>query len=79
MYRSSPVNPGDEAADVGSSLHGERSQLDRGDPPLRAILQRGDLVLAKVQADRLVEVGRHLVRGEAQVGSADLDELAAGA
>ena len=32
----------------------------------------------EVQADDVVEVGRDLVRGEAQVGGADLDQLAAG-
>ena len=32
----------------------------------------------EVQADDVVEVGRHFVGGEAQVGGADLDQLAAG-
>ena len=32
----------------------------------------------EIQPDDVVEVGRHLVGGEAQVGGADLDQLAAG-
>ena len=49
---------GDEAGDVGSSLHRQRRQLQRGDPPLRATLQGGDVVRTEIQPDDLVEVGR---------------------
>ena len=68
---------GDEAGDVVAPLHRERRQLQRGDPALGAPLQRGDVACRQVQAHHLVEVGRRLVGREAQVGGADLDQLAA--
>ena len=34
---------GDEAVDIVPPLHGEGSQLERSDPTLRTLLQRGDL------------------------------------
>ena len=36
---------GDEAGDVVAPLHRQRRQLERGDPPLGAPLQRGDVLL----------------------------------
>ena len=68
---------GDEAGDVVAALHRQRRQLQRGDPALGARLQRGDVRAGQVQAHHLVEVGGGLVGGEAQVGGADLDQLAA--
>ena len=39
-----PGEPGDEAGDVVPSLHRERGQLQRGDPALGALLQRGHVL-----------------------------------
>ena len=69
---------GDEAGDVVAALHRQRRQLERGDPALGAPLQRGDVLGRQRQPHHVVEVGRGLVGGEAQVGGADLDQLAAG-
>ena len=68
---------GDEAGDVVSPLHRERRQLERGDPPFGAPLQRCDVLRRQRQSHHLVEVRRGLVGREAQVGGADLDQLAA--
>ena len=72
-----PGEAGDERGDVLSSLHRERRQLERGDPPFGAPLQRGDILCRQRQSHHLVEVRRGLRGREAQVGGADLDELAA--
>ena len=72
-----PGEARDEAGDVVAALHRERRQLDRGDPPLGAPLQRGDVLRRQVEPHHLVEVRRRLVGREAQIGGADLDELAA--
>ena len=40
-----PGEAGDEAGDVVSPLHRERRQLERGDPPFGAPLQRCDIRL----------------------------------
>jgi hypothetical protein len=72
-----PGEPGDEAGDVVSSLHRQRGQLERGDPAFGASLQGRDVVRGQLQPGDVVEVGRHLVEGEAQVGGSDLDQLAA--
>ena len=69
---------GDESADVGASLHGERGQLECGDPAFGPAFQRGDVVGGEVETGDVVEVGGDFVGGEAQVGGADLDQLAAG-
>jgi len=58
-------------------LHRERRQLERGDPALGASLQRGHVPRGQLQAHHPVEVRRGLIRGEAQLGRADLDQLAA--
>ena len=71
-----PGEARDEAGDVVSPLHRERRQLERGDPALGAPLQRGDVPRGEIQPHHLVEVGGGLVGREAQVGGADLDELA---
>ena len=44
---------GDERADVGTSLHGQRGQLQRGDPPLGARLQRRDVARGQSRAPSL--------------------------
>ena len=72
-----PGEAGDEAGDVVAPLHRERRQLECGDPAFGARLQRGDVPRRQGQPHHLVEVGGGLVRREAQVGGADLDELAA--
>ena len=72
-----PGEAGDEAGDVVAPLHRERRQLERGDPAFGAPLQRGDVLRRQLQPHHLVEVRGGLVGREAQVGRADLDELAA--
>ena len=69
----------DERGGVGAPLHGERGQLQAGNPALGAGFQGGDLGGGQVQPHHLVEELGGFVRGEAQVGGAQLDELAAGA
>lgn len=52
-----PVIPGkarDKACDVGAALHRERRQLERGDPPFRAPLQRCDVLRRQYQSHHLV-------------------------
>ena len=71
-----PGEAGDEAGDVVAALDRERGQLEGGDPAFGARLQRGDIPRRQVQAHHLVEVRGGLVRREAQIGGADLDELA---
>lgn len=71
-----PGEPGDEAADVVAPLDRECGELERGDPPLRALLQRTDVRLGEVQSRHLVQVRGGLAGSEAQIGGADLDELA---
>ena len=67
---------GDEAGDVGSSLHRQRRQLERGDPSFGASLQSGDVGARQLQSHHLVEIARGLVEREAQISGPDLDELA---
>jgi hypothetical protein len=67
----------DEAGDVVPALHRERRQLEGGDPPLRAALQRCDVLRRQRQSHRLVQVRRGILGGEAQVVGTDLDELGA--
>ena len=72
-----PGEAGDEAGGVVAPLEREGGQLERGDPPLGAALQGGDVGGVEVQADDVVEVRADLGRREAEVGGADLDQLAA--
>ena len=72
-----PGEAGDEPGGVVASLHRQRRQLQCGDPPFGASLQRRHVRGRQLQAHHLVEVRRSLVRREPQVGSADLDQLAA--
>ena len=69
----------DEAGEVVPSLHRERRELESGDPPLGATRQRGHIGRRQLQAHPIVEVCRRFVRREAQLGRANLDQLAAGA
>ena len=69
---------GDEAGWVVTALERQRRELQRGDPPLGPAFQGGDVGGVEVEPDDVVEVGRHLVVGEAEVGGADLDQLATG-
>ncbi len=69
---------GDELGDVHAPLHRQRRQLEGGDPPLGATLQRRHVRSGELQAHHAVEVRDRLLRGEAQVRSTDLDQLASG-
>ena len=60
-------------------LHGEGRQVQAGNPALGARFQGGHLGGGKAQPHHLVEELGRLVRGEAQVGGAQLGQLAAGA
>ena len=72
-----PGEARDEAGDVVSTLHRERRELERGDPAFGAPLERRDIPRGQVQVHHLVEVCGGLVRREAQIGRADLDQFAA--
>src|SRR5205085_12309512 len=67
----------DKVRDVVASLHGQRRELERGDPAFSAILQRGQLIRAEIQAHELVEVRRGFLRRETEKSHTDLNELAA--
>jgi hypothetical protein len=67
---------GNEPGHVLPPLNGQGRQLERRDPPLRAPLQRGDVVWRQGQTHHVVEVDGNLVGGEAQVRGANLDEFA---
>ena len=71
-----PGKAGDEAGDVVASLDRERRQLQGSDPALGPTLQRRDIPRRQVQIHHLVQVRGGLVGREAQIGRADLDELA---
>ena len=66
----------DEAGDIVAPLDRQRRQLESGDPAFGAPLQRGDVSRSEIQPHHLVEVGGGLVGREAQIGCADLVELA---
>ena len=68
---------GDEPGGVLASLQREGRELQGGDPPLGASLESGDVRGREIQSDDVVQVRRHLVEGEPEVGRAYLDELAA--
>jgi hypothetical protein len=53
--------------------------LEGGDPPFGAFLERCDVCGGEAQAGDVDEVGGRLRPGEAEVGGADLGQLAAGA
>ena len=61
------------------SLHGERGQLQAGDPAFGAGFQRGDVFRREAQTHHLVEKLGGFGGGEAQVGGAQLGHLAPGA
>jgi hypothetical protein len=73
-----PGEPGDEAGHVVPTPHRQRGQLERGDPAFGASLQGRDVGRSQLESGDVVEVGRRLVEGEAQVSGSDLDQLAAG-
>ena len=68
----------DEAGGVRSPLHGERRQLQAGDPAFGAGLQGGDVLRREVEAHHPVEELGGFGGGEAQVGRAQLGQLAPG-
>ena len=77
-----PVNASMKSATsgrVGIAAQRQRGELKAGDPALGALLEGVHVGGVEVQAHRLVEELLRLVRGEAQVGAAHLDELPAAA
>ena len=68
---------GDEPGGVLASLQREGRELQGGDPALGASLESGDVRGREIQPDDVVQVRRHLVEGEPEVGRAYLDQLAA--
>ena len=64
-----------KSVDIVPALHGQGGQLERGDPTLRPLLQRGDLARVEVQAGRPIEIRSGLVTREAQIRGSYLDEL----
>ena len=67
------------ARGVGTPPQRECRQLEGGDPAFGARLQCGDVGGGELECGDVVEVGRDLGQGEAQVGGTDLDQLAPGA
>ena len=61
------------------SLHGNRGQLQAGNPAFGARFQGGDVFRREVEAHHLVEKSGGFGGGKAQVGGAQLGQLAAGA
>ncbi|HVL06028.1 MAG TPA: hypothetical protein VM388_08570 [Acidimicrobiales bacterium] len=70
--------PGDELGRVVATLHRQRRQLQGGDPPLGSPVERDHVLGCQVEPHHPVEVGGGLLRREAEVGGADLDQLAPG-
>ena len=64
---------------AGEALQRQGGQLQTGDPTFGAGFQGGDLGGRKFQAHRLVEKAGGFGRGEAQIGDAQLGQLAASA
>ena len=64
---------------VRMSLQRQRGQLQAGDPAFGARFQGGDVLCREVETHRLVEESGGFGRGEAQVGDAQLGQLAAAA
>ena len=70
---------GDEAGSVFTALQRDRGELQTGDPALGPAFERTDLVGGEVEVHDLVEKAGGLGRGEAQIGGAQLGQLASGA
>jgi hypothetical protein len=70
-----PHEPVDERGHVVPPLHRQRSQLERGDPPLGTFLERRHSPRRQLQAHHVVQVRRRFVRSEPQFGRPDLDQL----
>jgi hypothetical protein len=60
-----PGEAGNEPGDVVTALHGERRQLECGNPSFGARLERCDILCPQRQSHHPVEIGRGLVGGEA--------------
>jgi hypothetical protein len=69
----------DKAGDVGMSAHGNRRELQTGNPALCAGFQRGDVFGRKVQPHHLVEKLGGFGRGKSQFGDAQFSHLSSGA
>lgn len=65
--------PSDEPGHVLSARHRQGGKLKCGDPALGAPLEGKHVLCGEPQAHHVVEVGRGLVAGEAQVRGAHLD------
>ena len=68
-----------EAVHVGAPAHGEGGQLQPGNPAFSACLQCGHIRGGEGEPRGLLQKGGGLCGGEAQVGGAHVDHLAAGA
>src|SRR6185436_16582395 len=68
----------DEAGRVRCTPERERSEVDTCRPPLGALVEDVERAGVEAEAQPLVEEGGLLVLGEAQVESAELDELPGG-
>ena len=73
-----PGETRDEAVDIVPVLQRQGGQLERGDPTLRPLFQRGDLARFEVQAGGLIEIRGGLVSRKAQIGGSHLHELSLG-
>src|SRR5215831_10777562 len=67
---------GDEGIDIGPSAHGQRRQLESGEPALGAYLEPGGLTRRHMDIHHVLEKRRRFFRCQTQVGSTKLAELA---
>ena len=76
MYRSSPANPAMKPATSSRPCIDSAASWWAAIQPSVRPSRGGDVAGGQTEAGDVVEVGRHLVEGEAQVGGTDLDQLA---
>ena len=69
----------DEPGNILLALHGERGQLQSGNPAFGARFQRVDILRREAQAHHLIEKCGGFGRGKAQVGGAQFGQLVPGA
>jgi len=67
---------GDERRRVVPALQGQGGKLQGGDPPFGPGFEGVHVRCGEIQCHRVVQVGRRLLRGEAEIGRTDLQELA---
>jgi hypothetical protein len=68
---------GDEHRRVVATSERQCGELQRGDPPLCPRFEGVHVGGGEVESHRIVQVGRRLLLGEAQVGGTHLEQLAA--